>query len=305
MFHSMFDKLVTQFGAEALGILPLYRVYRRQLDDELLALDLIRFSVLTKKIAAAGRLRSRLFRGLALHVQSYLCHFDDARCAAAQRLDGILRHYGNIARRRLEDASAAISDLCRELRREENLAAVAALGLGEWLECLDRENRALEAMVLKRYGETAHRPQVNMKEIRRDVDRTYRRIISLLEARVHVGGAPVDRGFIGEVNAMTSHFREQLAQESGRRHPVKDLGQGGHTVVEPLGVLPYTGRAVTPIPAVCYCGDGQPGVALAFARDFTLAYKNNVREGTATVIIRGAGDYRGQTTVTFTLAVES
>ena len=56
----------------------------------------------------------------------------------------------------------------------------------------------------------------------------------------------------------------------------------------------YTGAAVTPKPVVKL-----GGATLKAGTDYTLSYKNNVRAGTATVVITGTGVYGGSKTVTF------
>jgi hypothetical protein len=73
--------------------------------------------------------------------------------------------------------------------------------------------------------------------------------------------------------------------------------------VEPIETLPYTGKAVTPVPVAYYRGDGEkPTVELVFAKDFSVTYKNNVEVGTADVTLHGKGHYKGQKTVTFNIA---
>ena len=59
----------------------------------------------------------------------------------------------------------------------------------------------------------------------------------------------------------------------------------------------YTGKALTPKPTV---KDGSK--TLVLGTDYTLAYKNNVNAGTATVTITGKGNYTGTRSVTFTIA---
>ncbi len=56
----------------------------------------------------------------------------------------------------------------------------------------------------------------------------------------------------------------------------------------------YTGKAIKQKPVVKL--DGKTMVA---GKDYTVSYKNNVKVGTATVIIKGAGRYAGTKTATF------
>jgi hypothetical protein len=89
-----------------------------------------------------------------------------------------------------------------------------------------------------------------MRNIRGEVDKVFRDILDLLEALVRVNGADTNKAFIDELNAVMERYRDILAQEAGRRHPVKDHGAGDHCVVEPIETQPYTEKSVTPIPLV-------------------------------------------------------
>ncbi|MBR2511637.1 MAG: hypothetical protein IKE49_01075, partial [Firmicutes bacterium] len=56
----------------------------------------------------------------------------------------------------------------------------------------------------------------------------------------------------------------------------------------------YTGKALKPTPKVAL-----KGKTLKKGTDYTVTYKNNVNVGTATVVIKGQGDYYGTKTKTF------
>lgn len=58
----------------------------------------------------------------------------------------------------------------------------------------------------------------------------------------------------------------------------------------------YSGKAFTPKPKVTY-----NGAKLKLNRDYTLSYKANKKAGTAKVIVKGIGNYKGKTTAKFTI----
>jgi uncharacterized repeat protein (TIGR02543 family) len=60
--------------------------------------------------------------------------------------------------------------------------------------------------------------------------------------------------------------------------------------VDPIGVQPYTGSAVTPTVTV---KDG--ATTLTLTADYTVSYNNNTNAGNATVNVTGAGNYLGST----------
>ena len=70
--------------------------------------------------------------------------------------------------------------------------------------------------------------------------------------------------------------------------------------VSGIGTQAYTGKAVCPRPAVKVGGR-----TLRLGTDYTLSYRNNVRAGTATVVVTGRGSYVGSKTATFRIVAPS
>jgi hypothetical protein len=157
--------------------------------------------------------------------------------------------------------------------------------------------------MMQRYDELALRPALHMREIRVEVDKAFRVILDLLESLVRVQGPDTDKAFITELNVVSTRYKEILAREAGRRHPVKDISTGDDIVVETIAVQTYTGAPVIPIPVIYRRGDEKrPTVELVFTRDFTVTYKNNVEVGMAEVTIHGKGNYKGKITALFNIA---
>jgi hypothetical protein len=301
-FHTTVNTLFGRFGPTALGIDTLYAVYAPLLTEEIQALDIIRRSELTTEIAEQDRKRDTIYRGFADNVKSQLQHYDHTKREAARKVEVILEHYGNIAAKSLDAETAAIEDLYNELLKQGNYEQVITLGLGPWMEELIQASRRLQQLMIQRYDEAALRPDVHMQRIRKEVDSSFRSILDLLEALVRVNGPDTNKAFLTELNVVMERYKDILAQEAGRRHPVKDLSKGDNTVVEPIATQTYTEQPVTPVPVVYYREDGKETQKLSLGRDFDVAYKNNTEVGTATLTIRGKGNYKGEMTVTFNIA---
>ncbi len=215
--HENFIALVTRHNAETLGIQSLYAQYVPLLEQEKLALDLILKSGLTDEILAQDRQRDQLFRGFADAVKSGLNHYDPAVQQAAEKIHFILTRYGNLAARPLDQETAAIDDLHRELTDAQNAAHLATLGLGDWLTRLVEANRAFDQLMMSRYTEAAARPTVNMRTSRGAVDTLFRAMLDLLEAQAMVNGEEKYAPFVAELNAVTQRYENILAQEKGAR----------------------------------------------------------------------------------------
>ena len=197
-FHTNVNALFVEADPETLGIKPEYDVYKPLLDEEVEALDIIRRSGFTAEIDAQDHERDRLYRGFADTVKGALNHFDSAKRQAAEKIEIILKHYGNISAKTLDEETAAIEDLHRELMKQENFAYVAALGLGDWLGQLVQVSRNLEGLMMNRYDEASKRPDVHMKPVRKEVDASFRNILDLLESLVRVKGEDTNKAFIAK-----------------------------------------------------------------------------------------------------------
>jgi hypothetical protein len=68
----------------------------------------------------------------------------------------------------------------------------------------------------------------------------------------------------------------------------------GKCAIDSISTQYYTGKAIKPEPQIKY--DGQN---LVKGTDYTLSYKNNVKPGTASVMIKGKGNYTGSKTIKF------
>jgi hypothetical protein len=128
----------------------------------------------------------------------------------------IERDYGNIARKPLDDETAAINDPARELALPEPVQAIVTLGLSAWLNKLIEENAKFVELMSERYDETAQKTSLRMKTTRNETDKYYQAIISQIENQYLVG-INVNESFIKELNAVIERFKNILAQELGGR----------------------------------------------------------------------------------------
>jgi hypothetical protein len=215
-FHEGIDSVVVKHNPQSLGIEPWYVPYKSALNNETEALDFFRKSKLTGKIAEQDHIRDDIFRGFADSIKGARRHFDPLHREAADLLYDIFDHYGNIARKSLDDETAAINDLARELSQPDAAQAIVTLGLKSWLNKLVEENAKFVTLMSERYSETAQKTSLRMKTTRNETDKYYQAIISMIENQYLVG-INVNEIFIKELNAVIERFRNILAQELGGR----------------------------------------------------------------------------------------
>jgi hypothetical protein len=214
--HESVDNVFVKHAPALLGIAPQYEQYKSQLGVEISVLDVISKSEHTAALEEQDHKRDRLFRGFGDAVKSGLNHFAPAKQDAARKLQSILDHYGNIAAKPLDQETAALDDLLRELAMPNHAALIATLGLEDWLVELNTENQAFKTLIMERYAETALRPTTRMKSARAAVDKTFREMVDRIEALVMVNGAASYEAFIRELNAVLERYKNMLAQRQGR-----------------------------------------------------------------------------------------
>jgi hypothetical protein len=222
-FNEGIDSVFVKYNPNALGIQPLYVPYRGALNNELEALDFITKSELTAKIVEQDNRRDSIYRGFVDSIKAATNHFEPSHREAANLVLSIFNHYGNIARKTLDDETAAINDLARELNLPAPAQAVALLGANVWLSKLVEENNVLTELMKERYSETAGKTSFRMRAMRVETDKYYHAIVSQIENQI-LAGTVINESFIRELNAVIERFKRILAQEIGeRKTPVQEL----------------------------------------------------------------------------------
>jgi hypothetical protein len=217
-FNKNTDRIFVRFDPEALGFASLYNLYRPALSHEKEALDFITKSDLTKKIVNQDHVRDSIYRGFVETVNAATHHYNPVYVEAAEMIDNVIKHYGNVAKKTLDAESAAIEDLLYELEKPALAQAVIRIGLTSWKEKLELENNALRALMAERYDETAGKTSYRMRTARREVDKYYHAIVNRVESD-HMTGVDINPEFLKELNAVIERYKRILAQEKGERKP--------------------------------------------------------------------------------------
>jgi hypothetical protein len=217
-FSENIDRIFVKYDPATLGFQPLYSLYRTALDHESEALDIIRRSEITSEITRQDHVRDTIYRGLVDTVNAALHHFNPAFVEAALKIDNILKHYGNLSKKTLDDETAAIDNLLRELRQPSLTQAIARIGLATWREQLSIENEKLKGLMTQRYDETADKTPYRMTTARVETDKYYHAIVNRVESD-QLAGLAVNEAFVKDLNTIIERFKHILAQEIGERKP--------------------------------------------------------------------------------------
>jgi hypothetical protein len=202
--------------ATSLGVEQDYAAYLIAHNKEDVALELIRKSAITKKIAEADTTRDITFRGLTDFVRTSTQHFNTDKREAAYQLKVVLDHYGNLAHKSYAAETASIYNLLQELN-DKYAAEIAQVGIGDWVSQLEADNAAFQTLLDARFAETAGKTDLRMKEVRKEIDIIYRRIIARIEAYMLLNGDALYIPFVRALNARVAFYATLIAQRKGRK----------------------------------------------------------------------------------------
>jgi hypothetical protein len=121
-------------------------------------------------------------------------------------------------------------------------------------------------------------------------------MVEIINANSVADTSPDFAAFIDLLNPDIERLNAEFAKTR------RDLGRGSHTVIDPIETQQYTGRPVTPFPAVHCREEGKLVAELIFGKDFTVTYKNNIHAGMAELTVHGKGGYKGTKTATFNIS---
>ncbi len=217
-----FKKLVEEFGAEALKILPLFNNHYLPLyqqEDE--AILKIMKSPYTAARMELDRQRDSIIHGMVITNKGALSHFEPEVVSAAKHLKILFDTYGNIERMPLQEESSAIYNLLQELNGDY-LKDVQAIGLEKWRDKLQQNNIAYQALLKEYDEENITKTKLKAKEVRKDIDKVFRQIIVWLEALMLTEGETNYSEFVRRLNIRLEHYGDILAQRKGRNAAKKE-----------------------------------------------------------------------------------
>ncbi|MDR2682842.1 MAG: DUF6261 family protein [Dysgonamonadaceae bacterium] len=175
-------------------------------EDE--AVDYIRKSDYSAKIAEADRRLDNAITGFGETVRGALHHFSQDVVDAAQSLKNLIKTYGNIARKNYDEELAAVTNLLQDLDGTYAEKVNRIGNLPEWVTEIKAANEALTTFLALRNTEKANKTQERIVNIRREIDPVYRDIVARIEALTLVEGDAAYAPFIQELNGLVDRFNQ-------------------------------------------------------------------------------------------------
>jgi hypothetical protein len=189
-------------------------------EDE--AFDFIRRSKITEAKEQADQDRDAVYNGLYDFVKSSTHHYEAPIAAAARRLKIVIdtfNHPERLTKRSYDAETASIQSLIDNLRAQK--ADVEQIGLQGWISALESKNNAFEALAHECIEEVVGKPEYNMLQSRRGVEKAMRTMFQCIEALVILKGEADYASYVTNLNAIIKHYNDVFAVRLGRQEASK------------------------------------------------------------------------------------
>jgi hypothetical protein len=211
-----FKDLAEASGVPKLGIEALFVMFLVLYGQADVALDFIRKSLDTDLMEVADMKRDRTFRGLADAIRSALNHFVPEKKRAAEEINVVVEHFGNLSIKSGNEETAGIYNLTQMLLGEY-ADRTELLNLTDWVEELKKDNIAYETLVRARNDEVVSRTKFRMKAVRKETDTVYRQMVERIEAQMVIEDSPVLENFVNKLNGFLKRYSDVIAMRHGDR----------------------------------------------------------------------------------------
>jgi len=226
-FYTEYKALVEQHKATALSISALFKDFLALYADADKALEIIRKSATTEKLAEADTQRDNTLRGFNNAAKAMLNHFDPLKVDAAKRLQIVINTYGDMARKYYDEQTASIYNFMQEMKGKY-AADITLLNLNDWTTQLEADNKAFDTLMKSRYSDDSKNTNLRLQSIRTETDRNYRDTLDRLDALILINGAIQPQStFIIELNTRSQRYENILAQRQGRAAAKKENKEQG------------------------------------------------------------------------------
>jgi len=235
-FHS---DVIDIFNARDISVLTELDIYRWLapylivFEREKEILDIIFSSKYTAMMADEDDSRDKACRGLIGVLKNImLYHSDIMMREAAIRVLDILKHYGNITKRKYDEETAAIDDILREFSDHDIVDDINKLNILEWIEKMRLHNNRFKELASMRNIESAHKPAARMKETRTEIDKRFRNIVMHIEYKMiseYEENAPHQlTDLINELNSKITHYRNVIARKKTKKNTHEENNTDEH-----------------------------------------------------------------------------
>lgn len=221
-FYTEVRDIIAKATPAALGITKYFDSFSQLLQKEDECLIIIRKSEFTDLLAELDKQRDEYFTGIANVIKAYTLHYNPEITEAANRLSIVFNTYGNLAYLPVTEETSKLYNLIVDLEGKYD-TDVETLNIADWVRELKKKNVKYDELVKSRYEEKTEQNEktnVNMKEIRSQLDEVYRKITQTIEVLSELSDTAektnLYKNFVTNLNVIIHDYKTRLAQREGR-----------------------------------------------------------------------------------------
>jgi predicted protein tyrosine phosphatase len=246
----------------------------------------------TELIVAADKRLDAAITGLTAQTNAATRDLDPAKVEAARLLLVMLKNYKDTVKKAYDDEIASANAILNHLNGDCN-GYITTLSFNNWTVEIQTSLNGLVTLIAHRDAHNAQKPESNVRDIRKQMDVIYHRMVLKINSAAILGNMPSILILISKLNPEIDRLNSQY------HHNKSDIS---FCEPAPIKEQSYTGIAITPLPEVYYTTEKLGTIKLELGKDYNLSYKNNINIGNAECTIIGKSRYRGKKTVTFIIA---
>jgi hypothetical protein len=189
----------------------------KPLEESVKELDAVfkkeRGSDLTDEVATLDDRRDKAFLCLSMMIKAYGYHFDEAKLAAAEKIDALLDRYGtSIHKLNYQAETTTVSNLVNDLESDAELSvAVSTLELQPLVDELKTSNRLFHEKYIARAREVSQASEDSAVELRKTAIVQYLSLVDLIEAYVEISGPDNYQELIKHLNEVIEKYNGTIA----------------------------------------------------------------------------------------------
>jgi hypothetical protein len=217
----------------ALGVNNQYFDFVVWYDRENMAFEFVRRSEITTEKEKVDHERDLTYTGMYNYVKSAVNHYEPAVSAAAIRLMTTIEtfnHPDRITQLAYDAETASINSLINNLNAQP--ADVMQLNLHGWITALQMKNQAFEALSLQYIEKVVGKPEYNMLQSRRGLEKSMRTMFNCIDSLIVMNGEPAYYSYVNALNAIIKHYNDVYAVHLGRYEANKNKNETDNTTNE-------------------------------------------------------------------------
>jgi hypothetical protein len=214
--------ILKKFSSILTKITPQVNVLNACIEKEDIGFKVIRKSNLSVLKKKADKARDTIVLGMKDAIKSALRHFDEEVSEAARQLKIVFDAYNSksIIDLPFDDETMVINSLLDEYEGKYAVY-VEQVGLTPWVKELRLRNNAFDYLATTYNEQKAEKPTVQAKDLRKDTDKAYHDIITIISSFIIMEGETEYAPLVSELNTLIKQYNDRIAQHRGHLEAAK------------------------------------------------------------------------------------